>query len=769
MNRKGYLFGNAKISYQATTITADYIEIDWNTNTVLAKSSIDSAGKHIGKPVFNEGKDSFKAEEITYNFESKKCKVKNIVTQEGEGYILGKVVKKMEDDVLYLKKGEYTTCDAEKPHFSIKSNKIKVIPGKKIITGPAYLSFFNIPTPIIIPFGFFPNHENESSGLIIPSYGESANLGFFLQNGGYYFGLNDKTDLTLKGDVYSKGSWNTKSQFRYKKRYRYNGKLDLNYGNLVNSIKGFPDYSVQKDFNLKWRHQQDRKANPSLQFSANLEIGSSTYHRNNSYNPDDYLKNTMSSSINLNKNINHIFFNNVTFNLRHSQNTSTRNVNLTIPDISLNSKRIYPLRKIGNPNTKKWYDNIMIKYSMNTKNTISTPDSLLFTKNSLKKFRNGMKHKIPINTSIQMFKYLTVQPSVNITERWYLSQIEKKWDPNNKSIFTDTIYKFTRAHDYNLSTGINTKIYGMLEFRKAKIAAIRHVITPNLSFNYSPDFSKEKYGYYKQVQYDTLGNMQQYSILSNGLYGSPSSRKRGNISFGINNILEIKLRNKKDTLEEIKKIKILESLNLRSSYDIFADSLKMQDITLSARTRILKILDITFSSRYDPYMSNQEQTNNINQFELIKNNRIARLKSLKGSFGLTLNNQIFLSNQDKKEEELDFYDIPWNINANYSLTYNKGYKSSQFSDTTQSLNFSGDFKITKKWKIGFRSGYDFDENKLTYTSLDVYRDLHCWEMLFNWIPVGFHQSYRITVRVKASILKDLKYERKKDWFTPEYN
>jgi hypothetical protein len=417
----------------------------------------------------------------------------------------------------------------------------------------------------------------------------------------------------------------------------------------------------------------------------------------------------------------------------------------------------------------------MIKYGMSTKNTISTADSLLFTRSSLSKFRNGMKHNIPISTSIKVLKHFTLTPRFSLTERWYLSQIEKKWDANSNSIMTDTLHNFTRGNDYSFSTGLNTKIYGMVQFQKSKIAAIRHVITPNLSFNYKPDFSDEKYGYYKTVQSDTLGNTQQYSIMHNGIFGSPSKGRTGNISFGISNILEMKTRSKKDTVETLKKIKLLENLSIRSSYNLFADSLNMSDITLNARTRLLNILDITFSSRYDPYTSNKEQTQNINQFELNTNNRLARLTSLNTTIGLSLDDKSFLSNkkqEDKKEEneeKRDFYSIPWSLNANYSLTYNKGYKSSAFADTTQSLNFSGNFKITKKWKIGFRSGYDFDAKDFTYSSIDIYRDLHCWEMLFNWIPIGFHQSYTLTIRVKAAALRDLKYEKKKDWFTPDYN
>ena len=776
INQKAYLYGNAKIKYDNTTITAAYIEIDWTTNTIFATTTLDSLGNKIGHPVFTEGNESFKAHEITYNFKSKQCRIKQISTKEGEGYILGKVVKKMKDDIFYLKKGDYTTCNAEKPHYAIRANRIKVIPGKKIITGPAYLTFFSIPTPLLFPFGYFPNNDKKSSGIIIPSYGESSNMGFFLKGGGYYFTLSDKVDLSLKSDIYTKGSWNVKSQVRYKNRYKYNGNLNLSYGKIFNSEKGFPNYSEKKDFNIKWKHKQDQKANPSLTFSANVEAGSSTYHRNNSYNANDFLKNTMRSSVNLTKNWEGSFINNLTFNLSHSQNTTTRNVNLTLPDISLNSKRVYPFKSLGNTAKTQWYDKITIKYDMRTKNTISTADSLLFTKNSLSQFRNGMKHNIPISTSIKVLKHFMLKPSFNLTERWYLSQIEKKWDTNSNSIITDTTYKFTRGHNYSFSTGLNTKVYGMVHFNKSKIAAIRHVITPSLSFKYTPDFSTEKYGYYKTVQSDTLGNTQQYSIMNNGVYDSPSKGKSGNITFGFSNILEMKTRSKKDTIETLKKIKLLENLNISSSYNILKDSLNLNDITLDARTRLFDIIDLTFSSRYDPYTSNKEQTKNINQFELNTNNRLARLTSLNTTIGFTLNDKTFSQKKKKEEEEKkddeeerDFYAIPWSLNANYSLSYNKGFKSSDFADTTQSLNFSGNLKLTKKWKIGFRSGYDFDAKELTYTSIDIYRDLHCWELLFNYIPIGYHKSYTLTIRVKAAALRDLKYEKKKDWFTPEFN
>ena len=637
--KKAFLFGNAKIEYQKTKISASFIEINWSENTLIAKYTIDSNGNKIGKPVFSEGNDEFIAEEIRYNFKTKKSYVKNIVTKEGEGYILGENVKKI-DEVFYLHKGDYTTCDADKPHFSIKAKKIKVVAGEKIITGPAYLSFFGVPTPLFLPVGYFPNHNNQhSSGIIMPSYGESANMGFFIKDGGYYFAINNKMDLALKSDIYSRGSWNVKSNLRYINRYKYNGSLNISYGKLKNSYRGFPDYSEKQDFNIKWSHKQDPKANPDFNFSANIEAGSSTFHRNNSYN-DDYLKNTLTSNISISKSFDNMFLNNMYFSLRHTQNTSNNIISLTLPDISVNSQRIYPFRFLNKSIKEKWYDKISIRYNMNAKNTITTADSLLFTQNSITKFKNGIKHNIPITASLKILEHFNFNPSLNITERWYTNRIQKTWNNIDSILITDTINKFTRGLDYNFSAGINTKIYGLFNFNNKTISAIRHVMTPSLSFRYTPDFSNEIYNYYENVQINSQGDFEQYSIMSNGLYGSPTDRKAGNINFSLGNILDMKIKNDNDTTKEFKKIKLIESLSINSSYNIFADSMNFSNIRLNARTRLMNILDITFSSDYDPYIVNNEKTGRLNQLEINNNNRIARLKSFNTSIGLRIDSDV---------------------------------------------------------------------------------------------------------------------------------
>ena len=764
-NKKIFLYGNAKILYKDIKIEAGFIEIDWNTNLITAKPKLDTLGKKIQIPFFKEGEESFNAEEIKYNLKSKKGIIKQIKAKEGEGFILGDKVKKTENDILYLKNGDFTTCDHDKPHFSIRSKKIKVIPGEKIITGPAYLRLFNFPTPLALPFGYFPNNQKKSTGLIFPSYGESANLGFFLKEGGYYFTLSDKADLSIKGDIYSKGSWGLKSLFRYKQRYKYSGNFDLSYGNIINSEKGFPDYSVKKDFFVRWNHKQDAKANPTLQFSANINAGSSTYHRNNTFNSNEYLSNTFQSSVNLSKRWEGKPFS-LSANLRHNQNTQTKIINLSLPDISFNMNRIFPFKNLGKKGKESWFHKIGVSYSSNLRNDVSIADSLLFSKESIKSFRNGIRHIIPISTSVKVLKYFTFSPRINYTERWYTNQISKSFNSLDSTIITDTLNKFTRAGEYNITAGLNTKIYGLVQFKKGKIKAIRHVITPNLSFSYKPDFSNSQYGYYKNVQSST-GNTEEYSIMQNGIFGSPSKGKQGNIILNISNILEAKLNSKKDTIKSTKKIKIFENLNVGSSYNIFADSLNLNDINLNARTRFLDVIDFTFSSRYDPYVVNENFTNNVNKFELFENGRLARFTNANTTMGLTISNNTF--NKKKEEEKEKNNKISWSFNANYSLNYNKGYRSSEFSDTIQTLNFSGDIKISDKWKLNFQSGYDFDTKELTYSSINIYRDLHCWEMILNLIPLGYHRSYTFTIRVKAAILQDLKLERKRDWIKTDFN
>ena len=758
INKKVYLYNNARVTYGEIVLTAAYIELDSDDNTVYATFLNDSLGEAYGLPVFQENGKSFTAKSITYNFKSKKGIIKEVITKEGEGYVIGEKVKKQGDDVFYTQNGRYTTCDAKVPHFSIRAKKIKTIPGEKIITGAANLEISSIPSPLFIPFGFFPNQNKQSSGIIFPIYGESANKGFFLRNGGYYFAINDYIDLSIRGDIFTKGSWKLGFGSNYKKRYKYNGNFSLSYASQKSGSKDLDNLIDIRDFFVNWKHAQDPKANPNSRFSANVNAGSSSYHQNNSFNSNDYLKNTYSSNISYSKSWKN---SNLSTNLRHSQNTLNNTVNLSLPELNYSTNRFQPFKLLNQSTKSKWYDNISLSYSINAKNEINTIDSLLFTKESFNDFRNGLKHSLPVSASFKALKHITISPRFQYTERWYFNYINKSWD-EEQLLLTDTLNGFKRAYNYNFSTSINTKIYGMIKMKNGPIRAIRHVATPSLSFNYTPDFSHNRFGFYQEVQSDSLGNIQSYSIFQNGIYGSPGKTKSGNISFNLNNILEAKLPSRKDTANTLKKVKIIESFGVSTAYNIFADSMNLSQIRLSCRSKLLKTLNISFRASYDPYSLNNNGQR-INKFYFSEQNKPGRLTSANASAGFSLRSLV------KKDEKSDFsyywdyidFDIPWNLNVNYTLLYTKPI----FEKTiTQSLDFNGNIKLTPKWKIGFRSGFDFIEKNLTHTSLDIYRDLHCWEMLFKWIPFGYHQSYNFTIRVKASTLQDLKWEKKKDWY-----
>ncbi|MFH1321263.1 MAG: putative LPS assembly protein LptD [Bacteroidota bacterium] len=781
--QKVYLFGKATVNYETITLEAAYIEFDLKNNILFAKGSIDSAGKETGKPVFEESGQRFNAKTITYNFETRKGLITQASTKEGEGFIHSDTAKKDEDDVYFIKNGTYTTCDSEHPHFGIKSSKLKVIPDDKIITGPAYLTIADIPTPLVLPFGIFPNKTGQASGILLPTYGESPNVGFYLKDGGYYFGISDNLDLAIRGDTYSKGNWALKAISSYKKRYKYSGNLSIGYSVFKFGEKEMPTYTKDQDFKITWKHDQDAKARPNSRFSANVNVASSTYNTYNSNRANDYLSNTFQSNISYSRSWTGKPYN-LSVNLRHSQNTINKTVDLSIPEVVFSVNRFYPLKKRNKVGQQKWYEKIGVNYRMDAKNQISTHDSLLFSTSQFSNFKNGIKQSIPISTSIKILKYLTFTPSFNYTERWYLHTIEKNWMPDSLIIKTDTLSGFKRASNYIFNSSLITKIYGMVQFKSKRIKAIRHVLTPSVGFSYRPDFGADKWGYYKSYQTDTLGNTRTYSIFQDGIFGSPPSGKSGMINFSLSNNLEMKVRSLKDTITQTKKIVLIENLTISTSYNIAADSLNWSDITISGYTRLFKRLYIKYYTLLDPYVVDSNGVT-VNKFEWKENKRIARITDSDWDFSLNLNlgPEIFKKKKSEKgtKEELEMinehpdayvdFNIPWSLNIDYSLKHTSDYIYSNNSNPDsiskniiQSLNFNGDIKLTPKWKIGFRSGYDFINKKMTYTSIDFYRDLHCWELAFNWIPIGFRKSYNLSLNVKSSVLQDLKLTRKREWY-----
>ncbi|NTW33785.1 MAG: LPS-assembly protein LptD, partial [Bacteroidetes bacterium] len=740
--QKAYLYGGAEIKYEDIVLNAKYIEISFKNNQLFAKGIADSTGIVVGKPVFSQGEESFKCATLTYNFKTKKGIITDIITKEGDNYLHGNTVKKFPDKTINVKNGQYTTCDLDHPHYEIKFAKAHVIPEDKIVTGPAYLVIEDVPTPLALPFGFFPNKKGQKSGILIPSYGESANRGFYLENGGYYLGLGPNYDLAIRGDIYSRGSWATRVLSNYIKRYKFNGNINLGYAINIDGESGLPGYNQRKDFFIKWVHNQDAKARPNSRFSANVNAGTSMYNTYNSTNTNDYLSNTFQSNISYSTVFNEKY--NFSANLRHSQNSLTRNVTLNIPEITFSVNRFYPFRNESRVGKARWYDNISVSYSMNSVNNINTYDTLLFRKDVFNKMQNGMKHYIPISSSNKILNFFNWTNSINYSERWYLQSVEKEWsndtvlingNPVAGYVKTDTLRGFKTERDFNFSSSLNTRLYGMYQFKKGKIVAIRHVLTPSVSFVYTPDFSNQKYGYYKYYSDNTSVKPIKYSIFENGIYGSPPSNRSGALNFSLTNNLEMKVRNKKDSVSGTSKVVLIDNFTISGGYDLTKDSLNWSKIIMSGRTKLFKHLDVLYGSAWDPYIVDSLGVN-LNQFEWKKNKRLFRHNSTDWSFSLDWSLRSREKKKDIKsskaspeelamieatqDEYVDFNE-PWNLNIYYTVRLSNIFNPALDKierKTIQTLSFNGDINISSKWKVGLRSGYDFEQKQFTYTSVN---------------------------------------------------
>jgi len=776
-----YMYGNADLNYQTTNLQAEYVDLSFETNILSANGLEDSTGTIIGKPIFNDNGQAFDAEYVKYNFTTKKGYIQEMVTEQGDAYLYGSEVKKLENNQILVKNGYFTTCPCdENQDYFIRFNKAKIIPKDKIVTGPVWLVIEGVPTPLVAPFGFFPNEKGRSSGILIPTYGESKNRGFFLENGGYYFAINDYVDLAVRGDIYSRGSWAIKTESTYKRKYKYNGYLNLSYARNVIGTKDDPDFSKQSDFFIKWNHSQDKKANPNSKFSASVNAGSSTF---NTYNPsttNDYLSNTFQSNISYSTMINNKY--NLSFNFRHSQNTLNHTVDLSLPEIAFSANQFYPFRSKKQKGKLKWYENISLKYVLNARNNISTIDSLLFSQTKFSDFQNGIKHQIPISSNVKIFKHLNWNNTINYTGRFYFQQISKQWNNQDSIVKKDTTNGFYDLHEFTFSSRINTRIYGMFQFKRGPIKAIRHVFSPSLSFNYRPDYGTQQWGYYGYHLDGSNIDPILYSYYESGIYGYPGSGESGALNMSFSNNIEMKVRNRKDTLTGMKKVVLIENLTVSTGYDLARDSLNWNVLSVSGYTKLFKTIDLRFAGVWDPYVIDSSGIR-LNKLEWNENKRLFRKNSMDWalSFGWNISSNKLKSKKNPKEsdkgteEDRDYiaahperfvdFDNPWSLNLYYTFRYTNTWDQFEniTSKTVQTLSFSGDISLTKKWKVGFTSGYDFENDMLSYTSLNVYRDLHCWEMIVNWIPFGYRKSYNLTIRVKSPILQDLKYTKKTDW------
>lgn len=799
-----FLYKNASVKYQQIELTAYHIELDLETKQIYAEGLRDSTGTMSGKPLFKQGSEEYESETMRYNFETEKAFITKVVSKQGEGFILSDRTKKIGPEVFITEKAKYTTCDAEHPHFYMHLTKAKVISNNKIVTGPAYMVLEDFPIYFpILPFGYFPSTPTYSSGIIVPTYGEEANRGFFLREGGYYWAAGEYFDLTLKGEIYSKGSWGSQLHTNYKKRYKFSGGFDFRYNVNVYGESGLDTYTRTPQYQVMWSHSQDQKANPSRTFSASVNLSSSGYDRQNSYagqtGGNNYLQTQKSSSISYSQRFENTPFS-MSVNLRHSQNSRDTTITLSLPEMTFTMAKVYPFRKKNRSGPVKFYEKFGINYTANMRNSISNVKEYDLLKKAFPNdWKNGIKHNIPLAfPGFNLAKYINVSPSISYDEKWYFKKYTYSYVEDQ--IFTDeygrkshinqdTIPGLSRVYDYSYSLSASTNIYGMFIPRNpnSRIKGIRHKLSPSASFSYRPDFGQERFEYWQKVQVDSTGKVGYYDVNQGGVYGgSPERGASGSISLSLNNNLEMKMIDTKDTTSnskeiKYKKVKLIDNFSLSSSYNLIADSLNMAPIGIRARTTVAGV-SINMGSVVDPYIVNDEYQR-INQWAW--NNRsgigkIGRLTSANLSFGMNFNSK---SKKDKNnvagdgegEEEVKnrrptIYDeyadfsLPWNFGFDYSFNYSGPSSGAPDGRFSQTLGIRGNVSLTDKWKIAMNTNFDIQAREFSYTSLNISRDLHCWQMTFNFVPFGYMKSYSFTINAKSSMLKDLMLKKQESHY-----
>ena len=800
VNRKVYIYSEGDIKYADKSLKADFMRIDMNTKEIFAYGKADTVDGKPTKtqPIFTDGGGSYTMDTINYNFESEKALIQGVATQQGDGWLVGGRIKKQPDNSINIQHGKYTTCEhTDHPHFYLAMTKAKVIPGKKIITGPAYLVMEDVPIyPLCIPEGFFPISSGAKSGLLMPTYGEEAARGFYLRGLGYYFIINQHLDLALTGGFYTLGSWEVNAASRYIKRYKYSGNLNFDFSSVKTGDKGEPDYIKQNNFKFTWTHSQDPKANPGSTFSASVNLATSGYSKYSATSLNDILATQTNSSISYSKSWAGTPFS-FSMNMGISQNSQTRALSINFPNMVFNVARVYPFKRKEAVGKQRWYEKISFTYTGKLTNSVSAPESEIFTAQTLKNMRNGVEHTIPVSSSFTLFKYINFTPSFNYTERWYFKRQMQEWNPTtNKVEKLDPEYGFYRIYNYNASASLNTTIYGMWQMKKktAKVQAVRHTITPSVGVSYMPDFGNQKYGFYQVVQADSLGGYTLYSPYSDNAYGVPGRGASASLNFSLKQSLEMKVLSKRDT-SGVKKIKIIDDLSLSGSYNFLADSMGLSNISASLRTTIYGNFGLNLSATLDPYQVTPQGIR-INKL-LLSKGVLGRIMNTGWSFGYT-----FKSREDKSQSAINdinsippeyfnpfsdpyglmdpilrrkymaqtYYDfsIPWNIGFNYVISYNVQYTNNGTTgfkrNVNQTLGFNGSVNLTPKTGIAFTSGFDIQNRKLTTTSISITRDLHCWQMSFVWIPFGSHRSWSFNIGVKAASLADLKYDKSQSMY-----
>ncbi len=804
------MYGDGDVTYGDINLKSMQIDMNMDNSEVYAVGRPDSTGEVNGLPVFTDRSGEYESKTMRYNFKTKKGFITEVVTQQGEGYLTGGQTKKMENDEYFIKEGRYTTCDNhEHPHFYLQLTKAKVRPKKDIVMGPAYMVLADVPLPLAIPFGFFPFSEDYSSGIIMPTFGDDYNRGYYLKDGGYYFAINDKIDLALTGEIYTKGSWGVAAQSTYKKRYKFSGSFNMSFLTTITGEKGEPDYSKQNNFKLAWTHSQDSKANPNMTFSASVNFATSGYSRNNldDYYSNSFTENTTSSSVNMTYR-----FPNSKWSLSASANISQRSSDSTLtvsfPNITLTMSQTAPFKRKKAVGEEKWYEKIKMSYTGVFQNSLTAGQNEFFKKSLIKDWRNGMRHTIPISATFNVFDYINVTPSVSINDRMYTSKIRQQWDPAASAVVRDTTYSFYNIFDFSASVSLDTKIYGFFKPWKIfgdKVQMIRHVLTPTISFTGAPDFSSPFWGYYGTYAYTnpTTGKLvnTKYSYFAHGIFGSVGEGKTGSVSLSLANNVEMKVKSDADSTG-VKKISLIENFTVSQSYNFAADSLRWSNINTSLSLRLMKNFNLNLSATWDVYtyqLNEYGTPTRVNRTRLQAGKGLAKLSSTGTSFSYTLNNDTFKKKKDKEEKQQDEppeavdryrrndreeenkggrtesgielnpdgyakWEFPWSLTLNYSVNYSYGdfnYEKMDYNGRiTQNLSLSGNVKPTKNWAFNFSASYNFDTGKIAYMNCSISRDLHCFTMTASFVPVGPYKSYNFHIAVKSSLLSDLKYDKR---------
>lgn len=822
--KKAFLFGDANVKYEDMDLTAEKINMQLDSSLVHATGALDTTTKQqFGLPVFVMGADKYETDTMAFNFKTKKGLIQNAYTAQQDGFLVSERSKRDSAGNFYLKHGKYTTCDDPDPDFYLALTRAKVRPGKDVVFGPAYLVVQNVPLPFAIPYGFFPFSKSYSSGFIMPTYGDESDRGFYLRDGGYYFAISDKIDLKLLGEIYTKGSWGISAASNYNVRYKYSGQFYFSYLDTRTGDEGFPDYAKTTSFKLQWSHRQDSKANPYSSLSASVNFASTSYENSNLgslYNPTARTQSTRTSSVSWSTNFSSIGMSlSATANVAQNMRDST--IAMTMPDLNISISRFYPFRRKHMVGNERWYEKIAMSYTGHISNSISTKESQLMKSNLIKDWRNGMQHSIPISGSFTILKYLNVTPSINITDRMYTNKINRSWDEVAQKERQDTIYGFYNIYSWNSSISLNTKVYGMfVPNRKLfgdKIVAIRHTISPSVSFTYAPDFGASHYGYYKSyIKRDANGKEStvEYSPYSNGLFGVPGRGKTGSINFSVDNNIEMKIRSDKDS-SGVKKISIIDQLGASMSYNMAAQTRPWSDLSTNIRLKWWKNYTFSMNAVFATYAYELDDNGRpyVGTRTEYSKGRFGRFQGMSQNISYTLTpdkiKKLFTREKNKSADEESIEDndtgvesnidpmlekgkngatkkdagmaqtdddgylkfsLPWSLTFSYGITMRENTSGTFNTETmrypykfTQNLNFSGNIRIADGWNISFTSGYDFDYKKLSMTTASLARDLHCFNMSCS-VVITPYTSYNFSFRCNAATLTDaLKYDKRSSY------